>query len=119
MEKKKNSSSPAQAAQAKPPAGSQPSNEGNGGARCVVCHRPGARWIARLHYGDGKTPEMVSVHRPCGKSLADMAPRGARVKLFPSDELRREWRERQARAFWSQKLQEAQRRAAAKAGKEA
>lgn len=97
------------------PAGTQPSQEGNG-ARCAVCHRPGARWIARLYYGDGQAPERVPVHRPCGRVLTGMAPKGATVKVIPSEELRREW---QARAFWSQKLQEARARAEAKAAKKA
>ena len=112
MEKKEKGNSPPVV---KPAAGSQPSN--NGG-RCSLCRRPGARWVARLHYGDGRK-ETVAVHRPCGKALAEMAPKEVRVDIIPSDELRQEWRERQARAFWSQKLQEAQSRAAAKAGKEA
>lgn len=76
--------------------------EGNGNAEvhCAVCKRPGARWGMRVDGGPRHT-----VHKPCGKRVAAVAPEGRKVKIFPTDELRREW---DARDFWADKFKEAQ-----------
>jgi DNA-binding IclR family transcriptional regulator len=72
------------------------------GAQCSVCHRPGAKWIARL--GN----ERLAVHSSCGKTLVAMAPKGQAVKVIPSEDLRTEW---QAKAFWTAKFAAAAKKA--------
>ncbi len=72
---------------------------------CCLCHSTGpygAQWFAQV--GNDK----MQVHKPCGQRLAETAPEGTEVKIFPSPELRQVWknqtREREVQAFWKQKF---------------
>jgi len=53
---------------------------------CVMCHHANAQWI--LMWGNYSH----QVHRHCGEALREFAPKGASVKLVPSDELKAERR---------------------------
>ena len=82
---------------------------------CGVCRRAGAQWVVKS--GSRQMP----VHKPCGKRLAEQAPKDAIVKIVPSDMLRAEWDARDAReaaqSFWTEKFQDAERKRDAKAVK--
>jgi len=77
---------------------------------CVFCRtvgQHGAQWILKIGH------DRLRVLKPCGRQLADTAPEGVEVKLFPSEELRIEIR---AQAFWREKFQQAQTVGAARKG---
>lgn len=82
---------------------------------CGVCRKAGAKWLVKS--GDREMP----VHKPCGKRLAEQAPKGAVVKIVPSEALREEWACRDAEAaaqdFWKDKFQKAAQVRDAKAAK--
>jgi len=68
---------------------------------CAFCRRTGkngARWVLKI--GHDRHP----VHRPCGRKLADHAPKGVKTAIFPTKELAAELR---AERFWKQKFSEA------------
>lgn len=69
---------------------------------CSVCKKGEAKWVMRIDGGPRQ-----AVHKPCGKHIAEMAPDGVKVKIFPSEELRREW---DARNFWAEKFREAEKK---------
>ena len=69
---------------------------------CAVCRitgRHGARWILKLN------DERKFVHRPCGRKIQQSAPKGLKVELFPTREMRDEMR---VQRFWKDKFQEAE-----------
>jgi hypothetical protein len=65
---------------------------------CTVCRRDGARWLMRVD------EKRHIVHKQCADRAREQAPKGVVVKIYPSEELRREW---DARAFWKDKFQKA------------
>lgn len=65
---------------------------------CTVCRRSGARHVMRVGH------ERFMVHKPCGARTREQAPEGVTVKVYPSEELKREW---DAQAFWKDKFQKA------------
>jgi len=69
---------------------------------CTFCRNTGthgARWVLKI----GNDRQLV--HKPCGQKLADSAPEGVKVALFPSKELSDEFR---AQRFWKQRFAEAE-----------
>lgn len=76
-------------------------------AFCRTVGQHGAQWILKIGH------DRLRVHKPCGRRLAETAPDGVEVKLFPSEELRSEER---AKAFWREKFHQAQVAAPARKG---
>ncbi len=56
------------------------------GQKCHFCGNSGARWV--VEWNRVRHP----VHQPCGHRLKDWAPPDAAIRIFPSAELRAEWR---------------------------
>ncbi len=74
---------------------------------CTICKRAGAMWFLCV---DKDAQRLV--HKPCGDRVVKMAPEGSIVKIIPSAQLRKQWdeerRERDARAFWTEKFKDAE-----------
>lgn len=69
---------------------------------CTFCRtlgQNGALWNLKI----GNDPAIL-VHKPCGRKLADKAPKGVEVKLYLSREGRNA---RRVEDFWKAKFQEA------------
>ncbi len=76
---------------------------------CTFCRntgKHGAEWLVRVR---GEADRRV--HKPCGEQAVAAAPKGTEARLVPSPELRARWQkereERAARAFWSEKFDQA------------
>lgn len=65
---------------------------------CYLCEQPGAKWIVQ----NGSFRE--TVHRGCGKAIAKSTHAKSPTKVYPSKELRLEWK---ARRFWTEKFNKA------------
>ena len=77
---------------------------------CSVCGRTGANGARYELVVDGKSRP---VHRPCGESVCQRAPKGVEIKLHFSEEIRQA---EQAHNFWSAVFAEAK-AAAEKSGR--
>lgn len=70
---------------------------------CRIEGTHGAEWLLQVA---GQADRRV--HKPCGSKALALAPAGVKAKVVPSPELRARWRtERDAQAFWAEKLAQA------------